>query len=63
MKKIQLKLETLQVASFETVGTERGTGTVLGHEGMPQPAVGDSTLSYLRPCFYSEQPSCPIRCT
>jgi len=62
MKKIRLKLEALRVTSFETVGMERGTGTVLGQEHAPLQQVEQSTLSYLRPCFYSEQPSCPIRC-
>lgn len=63
MKKIQLEPETLRLVSFETVEPERGTGTVLGQEGMPLPAVEHSTLSLYRPCFYSEQPTCPMRCT
>jgi len=63
MKKIRLKLEALRVTSFETVGMERGMGTVLGQERAPLQQVEQSTNSYLRPCLYSEQPTCPIRCT
>jgi hypothetical protein len=57
VKKLQLDVETLQVDSFELAAAEAGVGTVRAHLA-PQQAVAASTLSYLRPCFYTEQASC-----
>lgn len=63
MKKTKLKLETLRVTSFETVGMEHGTGTVLGQERAPLPPAEHGTLSFCQPCIYSDRQTCPIRCT
>ena len=56
MKKLQLNVESLRVDSFELAAAEAGVGTVRAHLAPQQ--VAASTLSYLRPCFYTEQASC-----
>ncbi|HSU15560.1 hypothetical protein [Longimicrobium sp.] len=61
MKKLKLEVESLRVDSFEPARTETGVGTVRAHAGpeLPGNAIAlDSTLSYLRPCFYTEQRTC-----
>jgi hypothetical protein len=57
VKKLQLNVESLRVDSFELATVEAAVGTVQAHLA-PQQEVAASTLSYLRPCFYTEQASC-----
>jgi len=47
MKKLRLHLDTLAVASFETVEAEAGGGTVQGHDIPTNPwCAGNTVKSY-----------------
>lgn len=58
MKKVQLKLETLRVESFETAERPEERGTVNGHQFATR--VGGCTVSTCPPhnCFCTEDYTC-----
>lgn len=61
MKKVQLKLETLQVESFETAERFQERGTVDGHQIHTR--FNNCTASTCPPyhCFCTEELSCPCQ--
>lgn len=58
MKKIQLKLETLRVESFETVAEMEERGTVNGYQYATRLANCTQTTCPPNYCFCTENASC-----
>jgi hypothetical protein len=56
MKKLKLQLDALRVESFVPAAVQAEKGTVRAHDA--EQAGLESTNSYLRPCFYTEQRTC-----
>lgn len=58
MKKIQLKLDTLQVESFETAERAEARGTVDGHQMATRFGGCTNTTCPPHNCFCTENVSC-----